>query len=443
MMRVLFAIFMIVFIRKRSGDFLQVLSCKQKDRMYKIESTVKSLEDCIVYFCSSDRVAIAYSLYLGINCIRKVSSAIQMYRNFSETPTVNPSIQKFKDNLLRKNEIIELFNTGLATFAALETEFVSEMDKIAKADSVEKIKDCVKYAMFYYQMTDCYDISSSISYIRRFMDSTQNDNPTDSITYMDYIRMINQIVDHFTYANSLFDNRSFERKILDKLFPGFDPTTYYITKTKSSNAFHYGVIYGQSVLYMLYQSDNEKLMNFVRNCVDAIMNVVDDPNLHVAYSYFADRIDLLTNREEAVSGGGLIHYSKDALLKYCEYLDWANNDDIECHMIRILTPNILISIDACLVYSNAVEDIIDVFKVPFMPYLIKLLELIKHHPEEELTDRQERIVQFLKRAAMNYLYNTTRTRKTSKSSKSNKPRKITWIKAGGTRKRRIQLRTKQ
>jgi hypothetical protein len=57
------------FQRKRSGDWLQALSSADSNRLYTLPSGERKRLTCPLYFCTEDRVAVAYSIALGLNTI--------------------------------------------------------------------------------------------------------------------------------------------------------------------------------------------------------------------------------------------------------------------------------------------------------------------------------------------------------------------------------------
>lgn len=78
------------FLRKRAGDWLQILSTFDKRRPYiDANGTPTSIENAIVYFCSEDRLAVAVALHYNANCIYYQSSHSEM-RIFEPTARMIP-----------------------------------------------------------------------------------------------------------------------------------------------------------------------------------------------------------------------------------------------------------------------------------------------------------------------------------------------------------------
>lgn len=110
-----------LFLQKRSGDWLQVLSCKDVKNRELTEYTALSdnkslkteiisknkLNDKRVYFVTIDRLALSYALLNGINCIYANSSTYSYY-SFTLTDELIDGTDKYKNS--KTNSIINKLN---------------------------------------------------------------------------------------------------------------------------------------------------------------------------------------------------------------------------------------------------------------------------------------------------------------------------------------------
>jgi hypothetical protein len=411
-----------IFIQKRSGDFLQVLSCFQKERLYKIDSVVKNLKDCEVYFCSTDRIAIAYAIYLGINCIRKVlTPTISEMRIYSNTNTVKSMniIAEFNSHMLHKESILQLFQDGLRIYTRLEKQFKVGYNKIHDAISINEIKECVANALYYYELQNAYGNTYYIQLVELYIkDSSKITSEIDK-------KGINDAIQIFTKYNSIFKDNTYTNVIKDKYYPEFDPTNFIVKKTKHKNAYSYNVMYGQSILYLLYMSEIKELKSFVQNCIGKITDLIDNDDLHIVYSYFMERLE--KKETTPVIGGSIRNLA--SFFTYCDYLYWCYTSQesakYRLHMLTISNNALKYSLSPYVIIPDLIETMIDEIKIPYIPYLSKLNEL------SELTERQLRIQSFLKMRKIT-LFKNNKTLK-SRSNKYAIPQFVKVI--GGKRKR--------
>jgi hypothetical protein len=135
-------------------DWLQVLSCNDKSREYFTNGDLINLDNAITYFCSSDRIAIVYALYLGINCIRQKGKNDYTYNFFkSKYPTmanseqITQSFQELQSILYVKS--VDYLQTSIMYYTKFSKQLLHKIKDIDTAISVDNIKRTMKYALHY------------------------------------------------------------------------------------------------------------------------------------------------------------------------------------------------------------------------------------------------------------------------------------------------------
>ena len=100
------------FQHKRSGDWLQVLSCLNlKQRQYKFVSTedlFKDFDSSLItdeYFVTHDRIALGFALYLGLNAVY-THAPTSSYYVFKNTKTMGTPEEKIAKNVWEKIKLI-------------------------------------------------------------------------------------------------------------------------------------------------------------------------------------------------------------------------------------------------------------------------------------------------------------------------------------------------
>lgn len=310
------------FLQKRCGDWLQVLSCADTSREYLIRGTRQNLNHCIPYYCSSDRPSVAYALYLGINTILKSGSSYQVFRadprRFSYM-----SCEQWYNNTYRDYSTDQYVETrtslqgGLALYERVRPLFLTMLSSINDASNATELKECMKYAIRYRFFLKNFDNHAyKKKYILQFIaDPT---HPLFSERNGAGKRYIVSTVDQYKDILKRYTDDYIHSDIFDKSYAEFNPLAFQTGLSRST--FKYNTIYGQALLYMLLDNDDEEgsLKQFVQVCIQKISEFAEDETVALHYSYFLAR-------HLSIQMGGGVTYSNDELLHIGTYLlDYLN-----------------------------------------------------------------------------------------------------------------------
>ncbi len=416
------------FVQKRSGDFLQVLSCTDLNRPYKIDDTNINLKDYTVYFCSTDQVPISYCLYLGINCIFKTFNGKESIFKFYYNKDMNWATQSSKiysELLANKSSVDTIIRESITLYDKFEPIIRNEMNKISLASNIEDIRTCVKYALIYYDLIDCYITVRDSELIQMFL------NSSDAITeYSDKQYLVNTIKRIKRY-NDLWRNYTIHTPIKEsKLFPNFDPTTYFVRKGNGEQYRNYGMVYGQAILYMLTNGKNAHLLQFIKECINQILSHISIENeeeqlaFYLHYQVFSERLIEKTDSSGMLRGG--VKLTKNHATIICGHLLHHLNNTKEQHALAHISIVLhSIELPTYSVCTEIIEYIIQTYKIQYMPYLEWLYKCATYN---DLTERQKNILLFLKTPNANY-----------RQSMKNK-NYLMYIKAGGKKKTQKRIR---
>jgi hypothetical protein len=288
------------FLRKRAGDWLQILSCLDKDRKYLINGNVKNLTDCILYFCSADRVAIAFALCCGINCILFRNNDFYMYSaNEIEVPSHRMSTFELFNyyKTVKLSETVELLNTGLQEFNRLRNEWKEKLNTITSVKSCNEIKELIYLAFHYDELFGHFGSYAIMEIVNEFV-KNPNSNIFDS--------------DH-SYCSIIIDSiKKFPLAIRRHMHMNpfeISPREKYYNKFKFENISleSFDLMYGCDLMENLIFNDEMK--EFTSNAIHRLIEITGF-NKHVMtlYSIFCEK-NKLTNTIQY--GGGYKPSSSD------------------------------------------------------------------------------------------------------------------------------------
>lgn len=316
----------IAFLQKRCGDWLQVLSCADTSRDYLIRGTRQNMNDCIPYYCSSDRVSVAYALYIGINTILKSESGYQFFRadptRFSYMSCegwFNRTYATYSTS--NYAETVEILQRAVAFYEGTKPLFIELISKIKDASTATDIKDCMKYAIRYrWFLSEFSSMPLKKDYIIQFsadpMHAVFSERDGAGKEYI--ITAVHQ----YTNALRRHTDEYIHSDIYDKSYAEFNPLAFQTGLSRSP--FKYNTIFGQSLLYMLLGHDDEEgtLKRFVQVCIQKICDLAEDDSVTIHYSYFLARHSVIQ------MGGGEVTtvHSNAELLQIGTYLIEFLND---------------------------------------------------------------------------------------------------------------------
>ena len=213
------------FQQKRSGDWLQVLLCKnildREMRIFKDFKTkpVQPLPEPIskVYLVTHDRVALAFALYSGVECI--FTHGVKLYKFTFDNPltaaereaanivnernTLLKNIQNMRVQQEEVNNMLEIYNEHISDFFG-KSEFKIDENVVTnilndKTVVYENINDIVHtvfekayqysyYKSLYPDLSNLLDVNvkANIEYLVGVVSSIENKN-------MDELKRLNQI----------------------------------------------------------------------------------------------------------------------------------------------------------------------------------------------------------------------------------------------------------
>jgi hypothetical protein len=278
------------FLRKRAGDWLQVLSCLDTNRTYLINSESKNLNGSKVYFCSSDRIAVAFALYNDINCIFKRDNTYLVY-NSKQTVKMNnypsQSLSYFRENA---QKYIPLLSEGIENYKQLKSQWGEELLRIKEVENIQDVKHLVIQALHYKSLSSCFGSEYTIKLIMKFIENP-NDSYFDQLHNMEAIRLatktFEQTIRRFKYLNK-YDVSESDEYI--KLFQ-FDNVSFD----------SYDLAYGAALFSSLMLVNDILLNEFVIGAINKVIEFTSyDVNVITLYSLLLESSDIITQ----VGGGG-------------------------------------------------------------------------------------------------------------------------------------------
>jgi hypothetical protein len=285
-----------------------------------------------------------------------------------------------------------------------------EMKKISSATSIDEIRSCMKYALLYYDIRDCYKVLGRTDIVRRFLENrsllTEYEDMYCILSGTMYLKKYNDIWRTYNLHGPIRDV---------KHFPTFDPTTH--TVSKKANTYNYGLVYGQSLLYMLSRNrPDDALIDFIKECITKITEMSNDA-VQYHYSMFADKLLDLSDRFQFGGGPPLpqeVYYEVcDYMMHYLDHVPLGTYAPIERLTFYLPVQSICMEL---------IEHIILAQSFRYTPYLRQLTKIVQYG--NPFTDEQREVLRFLK---MSVKKNWTPTRVL--------PR----IKVGGRTKRQIRI----
>lgn len=272
-----------LLLQKRCGDWLQVLSCLDKNREYIIDGVRQNLKDAVVYFCSQDQVAIAYSVFLGINCIQEMSDktsgiTYRMYEGGNkELPLAMYKFRLHRDASLVNSQ--EHIRQVISTYDRLYSLLLPELKRIETASSISEIKECMKYALHLGRLIS----ETTVIKHKRYILEAFLINPHDLIFDEESKqRTINNVL---AQSFDKFHDLNIHAPIPDEQFALFDPSKFIYKASGNSSAIY--ILYGQAILSHMIKI--EELQPFVKSCVEKICDLSDDSLVSIMYAVFVNK----------------------------------------------------------------------------------------------------------------------------------------------------------
>jgi hypothetical protein len=277
----------------------------------------------------------------------------------------------------------DILREAIVIYNRLVPLIQEEMAKISSANTIDDIRSCMKYAILYYDIRNAYKVLRKMDIVNKFIENRS------AITDIQDMRWILSGVRYLHKYNTLWKDYNMYGPIREtKQFPYFDPTTHFVQKR--SNTYNYGLLYGQSILFMLSrEKPDDVLIHFIKECITKIVELSDDVVQH-HYSLFSDK--LLELSDTYMFGGGA-SVEKDTYWKICDYmLYYLEHLPIKHMYLPIVTLSVFLPIQSiCL---SLIEHIILTYNVQYTPYMRTLMNILKYEP---LSETQQRIWNFLKR----------------------------------------------
>lgn len=396
------------FLQKRSGDFLQILSCADKERMYIMDGEEKNLRDVNVYFCSADRIPCAYALSLGINCIQWSRTGVQYFKNMEIHS--NDITSEYETLTRDKSDTTHKLIWLIQTHKTLSEQLLEKIRHVNTAESVEDIKKCIQYAYNYSLLQTAFGNMHEIKYILETFINNPDNELLKSYTYK------RTIITQLKFYNSLYTKYSsfnIDASFYDKTFNDFDPLVfrkifqnYELKKTQSERIPKekyknpYGAMYGVTLLSGL--SSDPLLKEFVIQCAKRIIHIANRSNKRKSakvYKFF------LMRYAEYHSGGSDDSSDLDTIPNDEDYKDMAdecmqfltdstNMDIYNMQRLRIRETN---SVGIPII--KIIHEMLQYISIHRGMYIPKYINYLLKMPTDKLSDIQKQIVekQFLKR----------------------------------------------
>ena len=311
------------FLRKRCGDWLQILSCIDRDRLYEDGGGhLRNLKNVKTYFCSTDKIPLGYAVYLGINCIRQRSNTnFEYFQNDTDDISLNyergQSLAALKEYATMSTteyaKNVATIKHGFDFYNTQSEIFQPYLETVTEAKDVTELKKYLGNALKFAHFVELYRYLHEYSYlINAFLASPEHPEFSERDQ-----RLLRNAINGIRSANITFADINIDAPYYDDVFVYSDPTSYEVKYSKSS--MYYSVVYCQAILYSIMgiarERKSDSLIRFVYNFSKAITSLTDDPTIMTHYSLFMDTFP------EFNSGGGVPHsYRKKDLIFIGEHL---------------------------------------------------------------------------------------------------------------------------
>jgi hypothetical protein len=285
------------FLQKRSGDWLQALSCVDRDREYEEpDGTRRNLKNVVTYFCTSDRIPLAYALYLGISCIRKRINRDTKEVSYSYYRNPTDRIAESHTDSMRSHyiETYPSYTTGVSyaetkadillgidLYERYSRAFLAELERVREATTLEELRTCLGYAVHYVWLDYAFkSMHRHIEHLRVFLENPLDTRITDDVKWH-----IVPIFKDLKCAIKSFRDFDIHTPIYDEKFRVFDPTKYFV----KFHELQYSVVYGQIILSFLLNQKLPELAAFVQQFINALIPLVDSEVVTTHYALFLER----------------------------------------------------------------------------------------------------------------------------------------------------------
>lgn len=299
------------FLRKRAGDWLQVLSCIDDTRVYTVNGQSKNLKDCAVYFCTSDRIAFAFALYNNINSILKRDNTFIMYKSRGRRaakPSHLSGQPLFFYRREHADEYASVLKDGLETYNAIKQDFTSKISGVSDISSLDELKRILVVAMRYYDLLSQYN-AGVVYDIQKFVD-----NPMDP--YFEegrYYASVNYAIDHN------FDEIMRKKKHLSPYDFSEEEKFYRTFSFQNVSLDSPDILYGCSIFRCMLRF--EELHSFVHDAMNKVIELTNyDVHVIALYSRIVESRNM-SGRDEHLQTGGY-RSSTDVLTRLGNYLTY-------------------------------------------------------------------------------------------------------------------------
>ncbi len=408
----------IKFIQKRSGDFLQVLSCADKERRYKIDGSDKTLEDMIVYFCSSDRIPCAYSLAVGVNTIYISGSGNKIFRNMDTQTTTQKEFQQLIDNA---DDTILKLDWSITSYKDLVSKLIKKIEEINTATTIDDIKKYLSYAYHYDCILGNYcRISNIEDELRTFMANMKD-------PYFNDVSNKRTIIFHtknYNFVHKLYASFSIDALIYDKIFRDFDPFVfkriyqdYELPKNLRNRSPEekyinpYGALYGIAVVSGLFSEPT--LKDFVITCVQKIIELARLAGKEESAKFYRFFLERHASHHSS-SGGGYTETEKLTKADYFEMAeecmdfisDHTNPETVHMELLHMKRLHIRQNYRVGVPMYNFAHEILEYVSLDLDVELPRYLDNLERMSIRVLTETQQLILKkygrsFLKSAKLN------------------------------------------
>jgi hypothetical protein len=216
------------FQQKRSGDWLQVLLCKNiRERQFKqfnkngpSQKTEIQNEFENVYLVTHDRIALAFALLMGVECIftHGATGTITLYKNSNQEDITNRKIENAKRIITEQNKFEESKNLTLNRM----TDYIESLYN----PYVEIHKDSIKTNI--NKLEQFLNTEQNIDNISKGLPVSIKEIFTASIMYSYFKQNLPNMDDSLKYFNNLNMNQ---------MFVGLNPDTEYNEIIKRNDDF--------------------------------------------------------------------------------------------------------------------------------------------------------------------------------------------------------------
>lgn len=303
------------FLRKRAGDWLQALSCIDTERVYTVQHRRKNLKECNVYFCSSDRVAIAFALVNDINCILKRGETYYVYKSKRPPPIMSvrdrTDYQIFLERQRTAQDYIPLLNEGIETYRSLRRDWDAILATVSSVSTFDRMKELIILSFHYMTLDNFYAREYDIARIETFIR-----DPFDPMfTRARDGEAINHAINKF--------ERSMRRYKYLRMYDVSDRETYYkVFSFKNTSLESTELLYGSILFSLLLTSTNPTLETFAINAMRKVIELTNyDTNVSTLYRLVVDsHRDSMSTRPAQFGGGRIPEPSVQTMRAIGDYL---------------------------------------------------------------------------------------------------------------------------